>query len=100
MTTTGGRQPHQQTPADSLTPAQPPTLARARAEAVQLLTTEQVARHLSVNVTTVRRWIAEGRLPATQVGRGWRVHPADLRGVLRANMRHSSALVTGPGGVA
>jgi excisionase family DNA binding protein len=65
---------------------------------VQLLTTEQVARHLSVNVTTVRRWIDEGRLPATKLGRAYRVHPRDLRAVLRANMRHSSALVTGPGG--
>lgn len=42
------------------------------------LTTRQVARRLGVHPETVRRWIAAGRLPATRIGKDYRVALADL----------------------
>jgi excisionase family DNA binding protein len=45
----------------------------------QFLTASQAARLLSVHVSTVRRWIAQGKLPAYRVGdKGVRVKQADL----------------------
>ena len=44
----------------------------------RLWTSHQVARHLGLSPNTVRRWVAEGRLPAYRVGRVLRFDPADL----------------------
>ena len=44
------------------------------------LTLAEVVERLKVNERTVRRWIADGRLPATLLGRrsGYRIAEADL----------------------
>ena len=42
----------------------------------QYRTAAEVARELGVSLRTVRRWIADGRLPATRVGRAVRI-PVD-----------------------
>jgi len=40
------------------------------------LTTSDIARLLKVNHMTVRRWINSGKLPAIDLGRGFRVSKA------------------------
>jgi excisionase family DNA binding protein len=50
-----------------------------------LLTTEEVAELLRVHENTVRQLIASGKLPATKVGRAWRVKKADVQAYLKAN---------------
>lgn len=47
------------------------------------LTTAQVAEQLQVDESTIRRWIVDGRLPATRPGRGYRVNPDDLDELLQ-----------------
>lgn len=48
----------------------------------ELLTVQEIAQELKVNVETVRRWIRSGTLPAFVLGnsdrRGYRVRRADL----------------------
>lgn len=50
-----------------------------------LLTTEQLADRLQVNVITIRRWIKSGTLHAIKLpGRaGWRIPLAEVERVLR-----------------
>ena len=43
-----------------------------------LLTLDQVAEQLQLHVKTVRRYVREGRLPATRVGKSYRVAAEDL----------------------
>lgn len=51
-----------------------PTLATA----VNLVTVADIAARLHVNRITVRRWIKAGTLPATKVGKEYRVQVADV----------------------
>lgn len=44
----------------------------------RLLSTDDVAELLAVTPKTVRRWIAEGELPAVKLHRQWRVRSAEL----------------------
>jgi excisionase family DNA binding protein len=44
----------------------------------QLLSTDEVAELLAVTPKTVRRWIAEGELPAVKLHRQWRVRATEL----------------------
>jgi excisionase family DNA binding protein len=46
------------------------------------LTTEEVAALFYVCETTVRRWIADGRMPAVKVGQQWRIRPEHVRELL------------------
>ena len=46
---------------------------------MKILTTQQVAEALQLDVTTVRKYIREGIIPATKVGHQWRVNCDDLR---------------------
>lgn len=40
----------------------------------QYLTPDEVAKKLRVNYRTVRRWLADGKLPGTRIGeRKWRI---------------------------
>lgn len=48
-----------------------PTIAR-------LLSTDEVAEVLAVKPKTVRRWIADGELPAVKLHRQWRVRVDEL----------------------
>ena len=47
----------------------------------RLHTVREVAESLRVHVETVRRWIRDGRLPATRLGdrSGYRIADSDLR---------------------
>lgn len=54
-------------------------------ERERLLTTEEVAAELRVTQHTLRRWIREGTLVGTRVGREWRIKPADLDDFIRKN---------------
>lgn len=49
---------------------------------------EQVARALQVHPRTVRRWIGEGALPATKLGRLLRVADSDLHAFARRGRVH------------
>lgn len=51
------------------------------------LSIEQVAEQLGMHVRTIRNWIQEGRLPATRVGRRYRVDSADLDTLLGRSAR-------------
>ena len=44
----------------------------------RLLSTDEVAELLAVSPKTVRRWIAEGELPAVTLHRQWRVRAVEL----------------------
>lgn len=45
----------------------------------KLFTPEQAAKYLNVTRRTIYQWISEGELPATKVGRGWRIKESDLQ---------------------
>ena len=45
---------------------------------VEILTVNQVARMLSRDMKTIRRYITNGKLEAFKVGRDWRIEQADL----------------------
>lgn len=44
----------------------------------QFLTVAEVAAQLRVDPTTVRRWIAAGELPASRLGKNFRIAAADV----------------------
>ena len=46
------------------------------------LRVKEVADFIRVEVKTVRRWITAEALPATRVGRDWRIARADLKAYL------------------
>lgn len=48
----------------------------------QFLTVPEVADLLRVTPMTVRRWIKSGRLPASQIGRDYRIQSADLEALV------------------
>jgi excisionase family DNA binding protein len=50
-----------------------------------LLTTEQVARYLSVDKFTIYRLVAQKRLPAFRVGNQWRFKKDMIEGWLKRN---------------
>ena len=57
--------------------AQVVTPARARSSE-PLCTVDVAAAHLQVHRKTVLRYIRDGRLPATKIGKGYRIRRADL----------------------
>ncbi|MDD9718625.1 helix-turn-helix domain-containing protein [Dinoroseobacter sp. PD6] len=48
------------------------------------LSVKEVAQVFRVCPKTVRRWIASGQLPATRLGRDWRIARSDLRALAAA----------------
>jgi len=44
----------------------------------EILTVNEVATYLRVSRVTVWRWCQRGIIPASQVGRNWRIHRDDL----------------------
>lgn len=49
----------------------------------EYLTTEEIAEILKVNIVTVRRWIQGKKLPATFIGKSYRVKKADFEKFLK-----------------
>ncbi len=49
----------------------------------ELLTVEEVADHLKVRTTTVRRWIRDGYLPAAKVGQAYRIRIEAVEALLQ-----------------
>ena len=47
-------------------------------EVEPLLTLPAVARYASVSVRTVRKWVRQGKLPATKPGRAYLVNRAEM----------------------
>jgi excisionase family DNA binding protein len=47
-------------------------------EMEDLLTASEVASILRVDVVTVQRLIRRGKIPATKIGKAWRVRRADV----------------------
>ena len=44
----------------------------------EVLTVKEVANYLRVSRVTVWRWCQQGVIPASQVGRGWRIRRGDV----------------------
>lgn len=44
----------------------------------EYLTTKEIATQLKVNILTIRRWIKAGKLPATFLGKEYRIKKDDL----------------------
>lgn len=57
------------------------------------LSVAEVCALLRVTSKTVRRWIAGGELPATKIGRDWRIARSDLRAFLAARGNQVAAYV-------
>lgn len=54
------------------------------ADAPDLQTVAEVAEQLKVHEKTLRRWIAEGRIPVVRIGRLVRISRDDLEAFLRS----------------
>jgi excisionase family DNA binding protein len=52
---------------------------------VSLLTPEQVAQILQINVLTVYSYIRKGKLEAIRLGRAYRIVPEDLERLIELN---------------
>jgi excisionase family DNA binding protein len=52
---------------------------------VTLLTPEQVAARLQINIMTVYHYIRQGKLNAVRLGRSYRIPPEDLDSLIEAN---------------
>ena len=52
----------------------------------ELLTVSEVATYLRVTRVTVWRWCQAGKIPATRIGRNWRIHRDDLRRFLETSV--------------
>ena len=48
------------------------------------LTVKEVAEFVRAHPKTIRRWIAKGDLPATCIGRDWRIARVDLNAFMNA----------------
>ena len=58
----------------------------------EILTAEEVAKELRINVRTVRQYIASGELVAIMVGKGYKITREDLEDFKRrkrTDQRHS-----------
>lgn len=51
----------------------------------QLLTTKEVAERLSVSKTTVKRWIADGKLKAYKFGRDYKVEARSVEALISSS---------------
>ena len=52
---------------------------------VNLLTPEQVAEILQINILTVYNYIRKGKLSAIRLGRSYRIVPEDLNHLIEVN---------------
>ena len=64
----------------------------------QFYTVEQIAHMLNIHPKTIQRYIREGKLHATKIGKGWRINGHDLSLFTEGNTNNSpeeSALMSG-----
>tara|TARA_R100000789_G_scaffold35519_4_gene38447 strand:- start:1387 stop:1797 length:411 start_codon:yes stop_codon:yes gene_type:complete len=61
----------------------------------QYQTVRDVADLLKVSDVTVRRWIKDGELRAIDIGKGWRIGPADLDSFLEGHATRPATTVNG-----
>lgn len=57
------------------------------------LSVRDVAAFFRISTKTVRRWIKSGKLPATRLGRDWRVARKDLQGLAKQRGNQAAAHV-------
>lgn len=48
----------------------------------QLLTIKDAMSLLQVGDETIYRWIRQGKIKATKIGRDWRIHPESLKKIV------------------
>ena len=48
----------------------------------EVMTTEQAAKYLQVNIETLKKQLRAGKIPGMKVGRAWRIHKAALDAAL------------------
>ena len=48
----------------------------------ELMTVPEVAERVRVTTMTIYRWIEDGKLPAMQIGKHYRIRSADLENML------------------
>ncbi len=63
------------------------------AEDAAYLSVRDVAALFCISTKTVRRWINSGDLPATRLGRDWRVARSDLRALAKQRSNQAAAHV-------
>ncbi len=51
---------------------------------MQIYTTDQAAEVLQINSQTLRKWIREGKLPASKLGSDYRITGEDIKSFLDA----------------
>lgn len=57
--------------------------------AEELISLKEAASILSISLSTIRRWITQGRLPCVRLGRLLRVRVADIDAIVRLGLdRH------------
>ena len=62
------------------------TLATAPLSGIErLFTVEEVAAHLNISVSNMRRLVNSGTIPAMQIGRQYRISESDLTLFLKQN---------------
>jgi len=71
-----------------------PRILDERAATPERLSTSEAARSANVHPKTVRRWIAEGKLPSERAGREIRVRRTDLEALLRRPRSSSGSGLT------
>ena len=50
----------------------------------EVYTTQQAAEILQINIQTLRKWIREGKLPASKLGSDYRITGEDIKSFLDA----------------
>lgn len=50
---------------------------------MELMTVQETAKYLKVDTETVRRWLREGKIPGSKVGRKWLISKLDIDAMLK-----------------
>ena len=60
-------------------------MAGATLTYTQIYTTQQAAEVLQINIQTLRKWVREGKLPASKLGSDYRITGEDIKSFLDAH---------------
>jgi excisionase family DNA binding protein len=55
----------------------------------ELFTPQEVAQKLKIDMSTVYRWIREGRLKAVKIGHFWRISESELSRLLKGDKENN-----------